>query len=275
MRSGGRHPHVRVRGMAYAGAGTHGDALQLAGLYVEHGLARETNTVVLSGMGSSSPLLVAADLLGALQHGHGVQHRHLRQGELVQRRIDVPAVEARHTAGLVFGYNTGLVEGMMGEVLERGDLEALVVVHGEVRRVRGVPRGPEHEREGEGVRGANTLHARGRGRGGDLRGNKEMRVGERGKRRGYSRIGTRVTSSFPSDAPSAPASSRSGAYEANQALSLGAMVRSRAKSTSTRVSSCAAYVAFRVTGASLLIEVRKRFRRGTLGAAHNRGAHSL
>ena len=166
MRSGGRHPHVRVRGMAHAGAGTHDDALQLAGQYVEHGLARdEHGRAEWDGELVAAAVLVAADLLGALQHGHGVQHRHLRQGELVQRRIDVPAVEARHAAGLIFGYNTGLMEGMMGEVLERGDLEALVVVHGEVRRVRGVLRGPEHEREGEGVRGANTLHARGRGRG--------------------------------------------------------------------------------------------------------------
>ena len=77
--------------------------------------------------------------------------------------------------------------------------------------------------------------------------------------RGYSHIGTRISSSFPSGAPSAPTSSCCSAYELNQALSLSVTVRSCAKSTSTSVSSCvgpAVYVAFPIAGTSLLIEVR-------------------
>lgn len=65
------------------------------------------------------------------------------------------------------------------------------------------------------------------------------------------------------------ASTRGDAYEPNQALSFGMTVRWRAKSTNTRVSSCArrmAYVAFRVAGTLSLIEVRKSYAMKYLGS---------
>ena len=131
MRGGGGHPHVRVRGIAHAGA--HGDALQLAGQYVEHGLARdERGRAERDGELVAGAVVVAADLLRALRHGHRVQRRHFRRGELVQRGVDVPAVEAGRAAGLIFGRNVGLVEGMVRGMLERSGVEALVVVHGAV-----------------------------------------------------------------------------------------------------------------------------------------------
>ena len=131
MRRGRRHPHVRVRGIAHAGA--HGDALQRAGEYVEHGLTRdECGRAERYGELVVRAVVVAADLLRASRHTHRVQRRHLRREEVVQCRVDVPAVEARGAALLILKRDDGLVKRAVGGVLERGGLEALMVVHGTV-----------------------------------------------------------------------------------------------------------------------------------------------
>ena len=128
---GRRHPHIWVRGIAHAGA--NGNALQRTGEYIEHGPARhECGRAERDGEFVARTVVVTADLLRALRHTHRVQRRHLRREKVVQRRIDVPAVEARRTALLILGWDRGLVGGEVGGVLERDGLEALVVVHGAV-----------------------------------------------------------------------------------------------------------------------------------------------
>jgi len=61
-----------------------------------------------------------------------IQRRHLRWGELVERGVDVPAVEAGDAGCRVGGGDDRLVEGGVGGMLERGALEALVIVDGAV-----------------------------------------------------------------------------------------------------------------------------------------------
>jgi len=57
-----------------------------------------------------------------------VQSRRPGRVEVVERGVDVPAVEARDAGCLVGGRDGGLVEGGMGRVFERCALEALVIV---------------------------------------------------------------------------------------------------------------------------------------------------
>ena len=111
----------------------HRDALQLAREYIEHRLARdERGRAERDRQLVSRAVVIAARLLRALRHTHGVQGRHPRWGEVVQRGVDVPAVEACDAGSLVRGRHGRLVEGGVGGVLERGGGEALVVVDGAV-----------------------------------------------------------------------------------------------------------------------------------------------
>ena len=131
VRRGRRHPHIWVRGIAHAGA--NGDTLQCVGEYVEHGPARnECGRAERDGELVVRAVVVTADLLRAPRHAHRIQRRHLRREEVVQCRVDVPAVEARRAALLILGRDDSLVEGAVRWVLERGGVEALVVVHGAV-----------------------------------------------------------------------------------------------------------------------------------------------
>ena len=131
MRRGGRHPHVRVGRIAHAGA--HGDALQLAREDVEHGLARDKRgRAERDGQRVARAVVVAARLRRALGHAARVEGRHAGRGEVVERGVDVPAVEAGDAGCVVRGRDGGLVEGGVGGVFERGGREALVVVDGAV-----------------------------------------------------------------------------------------------------------------------------------------------
>ena len=128
VRRGGGHPHVRVGRVADPSADR--EALQLAGEQVEHGLARdERGRAERDGQLVARAVVVAAGLPRALGHADSVERRHLGWGELIQRGVDVPAVEARHASCLVLRRDDRLVEGRMRGVLKRGGLEALVIVY--------------------------------------------------------------------------------------------------------------------------------------------------
>ena len=111
----------------------HGDALQVAREDVEHRLARdERGRAERDGQLVACAVVVAARLLRALWHNHRVEGRHAGRGKVVERGVDVPAVEARDAGCLVRGGDGRLVEGGVGGVFERGGGEALVVVDGAV-----------------------------------------------------------------------------------------------------------------------------------------------
>ena len=59
-------------------------------------------------------LVVAACLLRALRHAHRVQGHHPGRGEVVERGVDVPAVEARGAGCLIRGRHGRLVDGGVG-----------------------------------------------------------------------------------------------------------------------------------------------------------------
>ena len=116
-----------------AHAGAHGDALQLAREDVEHGLARdERGRAERDGERVARAVVVAARLRRALRHAARVEGRHAGRGEVVERGVDVPAVEARDAGCVLCGRDGRLVEGGVGGVFERGGREALVVVDGAV-----------------------------------------------------------------------------------------------------------------------------------------------
>ena len=111
----------------------HRDALQFPREDVEHRLARdERGRAERDGQRVARPVVVPARLPRALRDADAVQRRHPGRGELVERGVDVPAVEARDAERGVFGGDGRLVERGVGGVLERRGLEALVVVHGAV-----------------------------------------------------------------------------------------------------------------------------------------------
>ena len=109
------------------------DALQLARQDIEHRPARdERGRAERDGQHVTRPVVVAARLPCALRHVDRIERRHFGRREVVQRGIDVPAVEARDAGVLVGGRDGRLVEGSMVGVLERRGLEALVIVDGAV-----------------------------------------------------------------------------------------------------------------------------------------------
>ena len=128
MRGGRGHPFVWVGGIAHPRA--YGDALQVTREDIEHRLSRdERRSAERDGQHVTRSVIVATCLFRALRHLDPVQGRHFGRGEIVERRVDVPAVEARNAVCLIFGRDGGLVECGVGRVFERCALEALVVVH--------------------------------------------------------------------------------------------------------------------------------------------------
>ena len=108
----------------------HRGALQLPREDIEHRLPRdERRRAERDGQRVARPVVVPTRLRRALRHLDPVQRRHPGRGEIVEGRVDVPAVEARDAVGLVLGRDRGLVEGGVGGMLERCAREALVVVH--------------------------------------------------------------------------------------------------------------------------------------------------
>ena len=116
-----------------AHSSAHGDALQLAREYIEHRLSRdERGRAERDGQRIARPVIVATRLPCALRHGDRVQGGHPGRGEVVERGVNVPAIEARDARCLIGGRDWSLVEGRVGRVLERRCLEALVIVDGAV-----------------------------------------------------------------------------------------------------------------------------------------------
>ena len=128
MGSRGRHPDVWVRRVAHLSA--DGNALQLAWKDVERRLSGDKRgRAERDGQRVARAVIVAAGLVRALRDVDRVQSRYFRWGELIERGVHVPAVEASD-AGCLIGRRDGrLVEGGVGGMLECGALDALVIVH--------------------------------------------------------------------------------------------------------------------------------------------------
>ena len=128
MRGSRRHPFVRMGRIAHPRANR--DALQFPREDIEHRLARdERRRAERNGKRVARPVIVPACLSRALRYLYPVQGRHSRRGEIVECRVDVPAIEARYSCCFVGGRDGRLVECGVGRMFERGALEALVVVH--------------------------------------------------------------------------------------------------------------------------------------------------
>ena len=111
----------------------HSDALQLTREDIKHRLPRdERGRAERDGQRIARSVVVATCLPWALRHSDRVQGGHPGRGEVVERGVNVPAVEARDARCLVGRRDGGLVEGRVGRVLERRGLEALVIVDGAV-----------------------------------------------------------------------------------------------------------------------------------------------
>ena len=67
-------------------------------------------------------------MFGAIRHYESVERGHPGRGQVIQRSVDVPAIEPRHAFGLVFGGDAGLVECGVAWVLELGFSKSFVVV---------------------------------------------------------------------------------------------------------------------------------------------------
>ena len=123
----GSHPNVwmgRVLDLR-----PHSETLQLPGKDVEHRLPRDKRG---SPEGDDQlvtrPVVVATNLARSNGDFDRIQRGGLGRGELVQRCVDVPAVEPGDAARLVLGGDTRLVESSVGGVFELGDGEPLVIV---------------------------------------------------------------------------------------------------------------------------------------------------
>jgi hypothetical protein len=128
VRSGRRHPLVRMGRIAHSRACR--DALQLPREDIEHRLARdERRRAERDGQRVARAVVVTTCLRRALRYLDPVQRRHSGRREIVERRVDVPAVEARDAFRLVLGRDRCLVERGVGRMFERRAREALVVVH--------------------------------------------------------------------------------------------------------------------------------------------------
>ena len=129
--SRGRHPNVWVRRVAHPSA--DGNALQLARQDVEHRLSRnKRGRGERDGQHVARAIVVAAGLVRALRDMDRIQTRYLGRGEVIERGVHVPAVEASDAGCLVGRRDGRLVRGGVGGVLECDALEALVVVYGAV-----------------------------------------------------------------------------------------------------------------------------------------------
>ena len=128
VRSGRGHPFVWVGGIAHPRA--YGDALQVTREDIGHRLSRdERRSAERDEQYVTRSVIVATCLLRALRHLDIVQGSHFGRGDLVERRVDVPAVEARDAVCLIFGRDGDLVECGVRRVFERCTLKALVIVH--------------------------------------------------------------------------------------------------------------------------------------------------
>jgi hypothetical protein len=128
VRSGRRHPFVRMGRIAHPRA--YRDALQFPREDIEHRLSRdERRRAERNEQRIARPVIIPTYLPRALRYLDPVQRRHSRRREIIERGVDVPAVEPRDAVRLVFGRDGCLVECSVGRMFERCALEALVIVH--------------------------------------------------------------------------------------------------------------------------------------------------
>lgn len=125
--TGGRHPDIRMRCILDLRA--DGNRLELLGEDIEHcpptheGRCAEGYRELVTGA-----IIVSNDLRLARRDLNPIQRRDLGWREVVQRCIDMPAVESRVSLRLVLLRHARLMEGRMRRVLEHCLREALVVV---------------------------------------------------------------------------------------------------------------------------------------------------
>ena len=106
------------------------DALQLPREDIEHRLPRdERRRAERNGQRIARSVIVTTYLLLALGYLDPVQRRHFRRREIIERRVDMPAVEPCDAVCLFLGRDGCLVECGVGRMFERCALEALVIVH--------------------------------------------------------------------------------------------------------------------------------------------------
>ena len=123
----GGDPDIRMWSVSNLRA--HHEALQFRTQQLKHRLPRDEGRRS-EGNGQLVPraVVVATHLRRATGNAQPVERRDTRRGEVVQRGVDVSAVEARCTGGLVLRADDSLVESAVRRMLELRLRQALVVI---------------------------------------------------------------------------------------------------------------------------------------------------
>ena len=122
------HPDIGMRSIF--NLRPHREALQFRREDIKHGLPRNKRSGTQWNLEFiTTPIIVSANLFRSLRHGDCIQGGNFGRIEVVQGRIDMPAVESSDTFSFIFWRNPRFVEGSVARMLQTSFSQTLVIVH--------------------------------------------------------------------------------------------------------------------------------------------------